>query len=120
MRLGFLKGLDDVGVVAAHRDLRYVNVAVANGFHGEIFSATGFAAGGEFGDGAARGGLGCLAAGVPINLCIEHQDVDVFAGAEDMVEAAEADVEGPAVAAENPNALADQVVGDGKQVTGVG
>ena len=36
-----------------------------------------------------------------------------------MVESAEADVEGPAVATQDPDALADQRVGDGEQVAGV-
>jgi hypothetical protein len=36
-----------------------------------------------------------------------------------VVESAEADVEGPAIATQDPDALADQRVGDGEQVAGV-
>ena len=65
----------------------------------------GLAAGGELGDRAARGGFGGLAAGVGVDLRIEHQDVDVAAGGDDVIEAAVADVVGPAVAAHDPDAL---------------
>jgi hypothetical protein len=66
----------------------------------------------EFGDRAERRGLRLLAAGVRVNLGVEHEDVDVAAGGDDVVEAAEADVVGPAVAADDPDALVDEVVGD--------
>ena len=54
---------------------------------------------------AARRRLRRLAAGVRVDLGVEHQDVDVAAGGEHVVEAAEADVVGPAVAADDPDAL---------------
>jgi hypothetical protein len=69
---------------------------------------------------APRGVALDLAAGVGVDLGVEHQDVDVRAGGQDVVEAAEADVVGPAVAADDPDALADQGVGDGEQVAGFG
>ena len=56
------------------------------------------------------GSLGSLSAGVGVDLGVEHEDVDVFAGGEDMVNAAEADIEGPAVAAEDPAGLLVQVI----------
>ncbi len=49
-----------------------------------------------------------LAAGVGVDLGVEHQDVDVAARGEHVVQAAEADVVGPAVAADDPDAAADQ------------
>ena len=48
--------------------------------------------------------------GVGIDLGIEHQDVDVFAGSKDMVEVPVADIVGPAVAAEDPDRSLDQVL----------
>ena len=58
-----------------------------------------------------RRGLRRLAAGVGVDLGVQHQEVDVAAGGEHVVQAAEADVVGPAVAAEAPDALADQEIG---------
>ena len=75
------------------------------------FLATRLAAGGELGDRAARRGFGHLAAGVGIDLGVEHQDVDVAAGGQHVIQAAVADVVGPAVAADDPDALFDQRVG---------
>ena len=55
--------------------------------------------------------LDCLAARVRVDLGVEHQHVDVAAAGQDVVEAAVADVVGPAVAAHEPDALLDEVVG---------
>ena len=76
------------------------------------FFARRLAAGGELGHRAARRRLRGLAAGVRVDLGVEHEDVDVAAGGEHVVEAAEADVVGPAVAADDPDALADEGVGE--------
>ena len=70
------------------------------------------AAGGELRDRAARRRLRRLAAGVRVDLGVEHEDVDVAARREHVVEAAEADVVGPAVAADDPDALADERAGE--------
>jgi hypothetical protein len=71
-----------------------------------------FAAGGIFCYSAARSGLGGLSAGVGIDFGVEDQDVYVCAGAQNVVETACADVVGPAVAAYEPDALADQGIRD--------
>ena len=76
--------------------------------------------GGELGDRAARRRLRRLAAGVGVHLGVEHEDVDVAARRQHVVEAAEADVVGPAVAADDPDALAHEVVGEREQVARVG
>ena len=81
--------------------------------------AGALAGGRELGDRAARRRLRGLAAGVRVDLGVEHEDVDVATRREDVVEAAEADVVGPAVAADDPDALADEVVGERQQVPGV-
>ena len=62
----------------------------------------------------------CLAAGVGIDLGVQDQDVHVAAGCEDVVEAAVADVISPAVAADDPDALLDEVVRHAQQVAGIG
>ena len=80
------------------------------------FLRPGLPAGGELGHRAAGSRLRGLAARVGVDLRIEHQEVDVAAGGEDVVHAAETDVVGPAVAAEAPHAAADQVIGRGRQV----
>ena len=61
-----------------------------------------------------------LAAGVGVDLGVEHEHVDVLARAEHVVESAEADVEGPSVAAQDPHALANERVSDGQQVARIG
>ena len=48
-----------------------------------------------------RDSLGGLAAGVGVHLGVEHKDVDVVARGQDVVKAAEADIVGPTVAAED-------------------
>ena len=57
----------------------------------------------KLGDLADVGGLGSLSAGVGIDLGIEDEDVDVVSGGQDVIQTAEADVIGPAVAAEDPH-----------------
>ncbi len=63
-------------------------------------------------DGAERRRLRRLAAGVRVDLGVEHQDVDVAPVGQHVIEAAVADVVGPAVAADEPDALLHQVVGE--------
>ena len=64
------------------------------------------------------GRLRRLATGVGVDLGVEHEDVDVAARGQDVVEPAEADVVGPAVAADDPHALADQGAGQREQMAG--
>ena len=48
-----------------------------------------------------------------VNAIKDHdEDLDVLAGGEDVVKPAVADIVGPAVAAKDPDGLADEVVGD--------
>ena len=51
------------------------------------------------------GRLGSLATGVGVNLGIEYHNVYILAGSEDVIQAAEADIVSPAVAAEDPDGL---------------
>src|SRR5690349_5124817 len=117
---GFEEGFDAVHVAGAHGDLGDVDAAIADGHHGEVFFAGRFTAGGELGDGAARCGLGGLAAGVGVDFGVEHEDVDVAAAGEDVIEAAVADVVGPTVAADYPDGFLDERVGEREQVAGFG
>ena len=75
-----------------------------------------FSACGEFRDRAARSRFRRLAAGVGINLGVEHQHVHVAAARQHVVEAAVADVVSPAVAADDPDALFHQHVGEGEKL----
>src|ERR1019366_2363958 len=109
---GFEEGLEGVLVFGAHGDAGDIDVAVAHGHHAEIFFASGFAAGGELGDCGARRGLGLLPAGVGVDLGVEHEQVDVFAAGDDVIQAAIADVISPAVATDDPDTLFDQHVGE--------
>ena len=100
-----LDGLQGLRGVGAHGDLCHVDIAVG---HGDLRQGLrlGFLTGSrELRDLTDVGSLGSLSAGVGVDLGIEDEDVDVFAGGEDMVDAAEADVVSPAVAAEDPDGL---------------
>ena len=109
---GFEEGFEGVLVFGAHGDACHVDVAVSHGDQAEVLLAPGLASGRELGDGAPGRGLGHLAAGIRVDFGVEHEDFDVTPAGEHMVEAAEADVVGPAVAADDPHALAHQHVGE--------
>ena len=108
--LGLLDDVEVLGLAGAHSHLGDIDVAVALGNHTEVFLADLLAAGGELGDGTGRGGLRALSAGVGVHLGVDDDDVDILAAGQDVVEAAEADVIAPAVAAEDPLALLDEAV----------
>ena len=61
-----------------------------------------------------------LAAGVGIDFGVQHQHVDVAAAGQHVIQPAVADVVGPAVAAEDPDALAHQLIGQRQQQLGLG
>ena len=74
-----------------------------------VFFLVDLAGGGKLRNLAEVRGLGGLAAGVGVDLGVEDEDVDVLAGGKHVVQAAEADVVGPAVAAEDPDGLLGEV-----------
>ena len=114
--LGLEERLGCLGVVGAHGDLGNVDVAVGTGHRTEVLFRRLFAGRGELGHRPALGGLRCLATGVGVDLGVEHEDVDVPARGQDVVEPAEADVVGPAVATEDPNALSYEGAREREQV----
>ena len=109
--LGLLDGLEGLRGLGAHGDLRHVHVAVADGNLGQGLLLDVLAGGRELGNLADVGSLGCLTAGVGVDLGVEDEHVDVAAGSQDVVESAVADVVGPAVAAEDPEGLLGEVLG---------
>ena len=115
----FEQRLRRLEVVGAHRDLGDVDVAVRARDRAEVLLGRALAGRRELRHGAPRRRLGRLAAGVRVDLGVEDEDVDVATRREDLVDAAEADVVGPAVAADDPDALADEIAGEGEQVPGV-
>ena len=99
--LGFQEGLDRLVVLGAEGDLGHVDVAVAHGDQAQVLLGDVLAGRRRTWPTAPSGvALDCLAAGVGVDLGVEHEDVDVAVGGEHVVEAAVADVVGPAVAAE--------------------
>ena len=110
--VGLLHGVHGLHVLGRHGHPGHVGVAVGHGQHGQVLLLDRLAGHGELGRRAHGRGLGGLAAGVGVDLGVEHQDVHVPAHGDDVVEAAVADVVGPAVAADDPDALLHQVVGD--------
>ena len=118
--LGLAQRLHRLVDLGAEGHLGDVDVAVAHRLEAEVLLGDLLAGDGELGGGAQRRRLGLLAAGVRVDLGVEHQDVDVAAQRQHVVEAAVADVVGPAVAADQPDALGDQVVGHQRQPGGGG
>ena len=95
--------------VGAHGHLSHIDVAVGHGDLSQASSWMALPAAANWSHLADVGGLGSLAAGVGVHLGVEDQDVHILAGGQDVVHAAEADVVGPAVAAEDPHGLLGQV-----------
>ena len=105
----FLHGFERLVHVGAHGDLRDVNVAVAHGQFRKALLLDALAGRRKLRDLTELGCLGGLSAGVRVHFGIEDHDVDVFAGSQDVVQSAVADVVCPAVAAEDPDGLLRQV-----------
>ena len=118
--LGLLERLHRLHVLGSHGHLSDVHVAVGHGDQAEVLLRARLATRGELRHRAARRRLRRLPAGVGVDLGVEHEHVDVSPGREHVVEAAEADVVGPAVAADDPDALADEVVGEAEQLVRLG
>src|SRR5262245_44211430 len=97
-------------IVGPHGDLCDVDVSVAHGSQTKVFLGRWFASGSEFCHSPQRSSLGGLAAGVGIDLGVQHQNVDVLARSQDVVEATVSYVVCPAIAADYPYAFFDQVV----------
>ena len=118
--IGLEQRLGRLEVVRAHRDLGDVDVAVRTRDRAEVLLGGPLAGGRELRHGAARRRLRGLATGVRVDLGVEDEDVDVPTGREDLVDTSEADVVGPAVAADDPDALAHQIAGERQQMSSVG
>ena len=108
--LGLLERLDQLVVVGAHRHLGDIDVVVAHKDCAQIFLAGLLAARRELRDGARGRGLRALAAGVGVNLGVDHQDIHVSTARNHVVEPTEADVVCPTVAAEHPKRLLSQLI----------
>ena len=96
--------------------LATVDVAVGHGHQPQIFFGCRFAPRRKFGNGTEGGGFGHLPTGVGVHLRIHHQHVDVATAGQYVVKATVADVVGPAVTADDPHALFNQVIGQGVEV----
>ena len=112
VRFRFAERLDDLVHVRAHRDAGNVHVAIAHGDHAEVFFARGLSACCKLRDGSNRGRLGHLSTGVRIDFGVEDEEVNVAAGSDDVVKAAEADVVCPSVAADDPDGAVDEVIAE--------
>ena len=118
--LGLADGGEGLVGVGAHGHLGHVDVAVLHGDLRQALLGHRFARGGKLGHLADVGGLGGLAAGVGVDLGVKDEDVDVFAGGDDVVQTAVADVVGPAVAAEDPHGFLHQVLLQAEDLSGQG
>ena len=90
-RPGEVEVLDEVAAVPGGKAVLKKDLALMDMAYGDVYVAQ-------------------VAYGVRVNLGIEHQDIDVSPGGEDVIDAAVADVVGPAIAADRPHTLANQVI----------
>ena len=111
--LRFLNRFHRLIQLRPQRNLRDVNMSVHHHADAEVLTRLALAMLTKFGDRAERSRLRCLAAGIGITLGIENQNVDVFGQAQDVVETAEANVIGPAIAADKPDGFLNQRIGIG-------
>jgi len=116
---GFDERPERMLVFGAHGHAGHIDRPVAHGDKAEVFLAQRLAAGGKFGNRAARRSFRALTTGVGINLGVQHQHINIVAARQDVVQTPVADIVRPAVAADDPNTAADEIVGHGKQHFGV-
>ncbi len=95
-------------------------MAVHHRHQAEVLFLDGFSTHGKLGSCCHRCCLGGLAAGVGVDPGVQNQDIDVAPGSENVVQATVADIVRPAVAADRPDALLDQVVRNQGQSLGFG
>ncbi|MND94188.1 hypothetical protein D3C80_863980 [compost metagenome] len=116
---GFLNGFHRLIKLRTQRDLRHVNMAVHHHADAQILTCLALAVFAELGHRPERGGLRLLAASVGVTLSVQHQHVDVFGQAEDVIQPAEPDIVSPAVAANQPDGFIHQIIGVGRQLARV-
>ncbi|CAN3961830.1 Transcriptional regulator, partial [Dysosmobacter welbionis] len=104
------QGLQGLGLVITHGHLGHIHIAVGHQDGAQVLLGHLLAAGGELGHGGGGGGLGGLAAGVGVHLGVQHQQVHIPVLGHDVIDAAEADVVGPAVAADGPDGLLGEIL----------
>ena len=105
----FFEGFQRLSPVRAHRNGSDIDMAVSHRDLTEVFLRGALAAGCELRDRCRLRRLGSLSAGVGVNFGIQNQDVNVQVVRQDMIQSAVADIISPAVAADDPDRLADQV-----------
>ena len=93
------------GRIGAHGHLSHIDVAIAHEHHAQVLLLGALACCGKLSSGTHGRCLGGLSAGIGIHLGIQHQHIDILAGGQHVIQAAEADIIGPAVAAEGPHGL---------------
>ena len=116
IRLGLAKRLQRVLRIGTHRHLGDIDVAIGDRLQREVLARRPLARGGELRHGAERRRLRSLAAGVGIDLGVEHQNIDVARAGEHVIEAAVADIVSPSVTADDPDAAPDQMIDDRQQI----
>src|SRR5699024_639332 len=104
------QSLDGLVHVSAHRDLCYIDVAVGHCNLCQALLGNRLTSSSKLCYLTDLGSLGSLTAGVGVNLGVEYHDVDIFAGSQNVVQTAEADIVCPAVAAEYPNGFLGEVL----------
>ena len=100
--LSLADSLEGLSVVGAHSNLSDINITVGGGNHAEVLLADALTLSSELSDSTERSSLGSLTTGVGVHLSIEHEDVHIFAGSDDVVETAVTDVVGSTVATDDP------------------
>ena len=101
-------------------DLTDINMAVIDSDEPQILLRNELSAGRELCRRSAWGRLRFLAARIRIDFRVHDQNIDVAVVGQHVIETAEANVVGPAIAANDPDNAVQQMVGQGIKILGFG
>ncbi len=116
--LSFCKRLERLIHIGTHSDLCYIHISIGHSDLCKILLADCLTGSRELSYLTNIGGLGSLSAGVGVNLGIKYHYIDIFAGSDNMIKSAEANVISPAVSAEYPYGLLGEVILIGQNFLG--
>src|SRR5574344_1747694 len=103
-------GLQALSVVSTHSHLSHIHVAISGLHETEVFLSDALTTCCKLSNSTDWSSLGRLTTGIRINFCIEHEDVDVLARSESVVETSVTNIIRCAVTTNNPLASLHEIV----------
>ncbi len=105
----FAEGFERLCLIGSHGHLSHVNITISGGNHTQILFAYALAGCRKFGNGTQWRCFGRLASGIGIDFGIQHQDVDVLARGNHVIQTTVTNVVCSSVTTNNPLAAFNQV-----------